>query len=249
MLRRLCGMGADMLLDDDPSLLDDLGLGGDVGLPLPDVASPHWLGGMGPSNSDPGPVAGEDKRSGMGSNLVLSTSYVLRIRPFMGLEVVIRVLSELSHNRSDTVNEVIFHLVCLTWLWLDRSPDIPLSACTRTPSSTCCYAGSSSSSGESDRAAEEAQSSGDEWTARRRSRASAAQRAKQQQLRKLRAAKAAREKHKRRAAEAALRLAMSEGTEIACCLPHGSDDASMANLPRAIETPQMVPSAVCASAE
>ena len=44
-------------------MLDDLG--GGVGLPLPDVASPHWLGGMGPSNSDPGAAAGMDGRLGV----------------------------------------------------------------------------------------------------------------------------------------------------------------------------------------
>ena len=54
------GMGADMLMEGDGSLLE--GLGGGVGLPLPDVASPHWLGGMGPSNSDPGPAAGRHSR-------------------------------------------------------------------------------------------------------------------------------------------------------------------------------------------
>ena len=62
ILRGLRGVTADLLLDDSSSLLDDLG--GGVGLPLPDVASPHWLGGMGPSNSDPGAAAGRHGRLG-----------------------------------------------------------------------------------------------------------------------------------------------------------------------------------------
>ncbi len=84
---------ADMLLEDDSSLLEDLG--GGVGLPLPDVASPHWLGGMGPSNSDPGPAAGTHRRLSTDHHLarhllcqnMLSHCHVRR------LENLVRVLS------------------------------------------------------------------------------------------------------------------------------------------------------------
>lgn len=65
--------------------------------------------------------------------------------------------------------------------------------------------------------AEEA-SSGDEWIAGRRSRRNAAQRAKQRQLEKLKQAKGARGKHRKRAAQAAARLAASNGMIIGCLL-------------------------------
>ena len=49
---------ADLLLDDGPTLLDDLDAG--VRLPLPDVASPDWLDGIGKSSGNKGTAAGTD---------------------------------------------------------------------------------------------------------------------------------------------------------------------------------------------
>jgi len=49
---------ADLLLDDGPTLLDDLDEG--VRLPLPDVTSPDWLDGIGNSSGNKGTAAGED---------------------------------------------------------------------------------------------------------------------------------------------------------------------------------------------
>ena len=88
-----------------------------------------------------------------------------------------------------------------------------LQYCSLAASSIYGLAGGSPSSGESEEAAEEAKSSGDEWTVRKQSRRSAPQRASQQRLGKLRAAKAAREAQKRRAAEDATRLAVPEGAD------------------------------------
>ena len=85
--------------------------------------------------------------------------------------------------------------------------------------------GGAPSSGESEEVAEEAQSSGDEWTARKRSRATAAQRATRQRLNRLRAAKAVREEQKGRFAEAARRLAASEGTNGPSIQSHVTDHA------------------------
>lgn len=101
-----------------------------------------------------------------------------------------------------------------------RCPSLSRCASFHAGKKECAEAnGGAPNEEESDEAPSEGASSGDEWTADRqsrdrRSRGSTARRAAQQQLQKLKAAKAAREKHKRRAAQAAARLTAGANTKI-----------------------------------